>query len=138
MPAHARHPRLTRRADLIAIGYDEEATAATAAVEVTRLSHTLLIDPDQVAVVARARDGTYAVTTNESREVFWEPLFGALFPVAESAEGMEVGQAFQEQVRDLVQPGTSALFVMVDKVTPDRVIKGLSRFGGTVVRTTDI
>ena len=43
---------------------------------------------------------------------------------------------FQDQVRDLLQPGTSALFLMVDKVAPDRVVDALSQYGGTVLKSS--
>jgi uncharacterized membrane protein len=47
-----------------------------------------------------------------------------------------VDNDFQEQVRDLLQPGTSALFLMVDKATPDRVVDALSQYGGTVLKSS--
>jgi uncharacterized membrane protein len=31
-----------------------------------------------------------------------------------------IDKQFQDQVRGLLQPGTSALFLMLEKVTPDR------------------
>jgi uncharacterized membrane protein len=36
----------------------------------------------------------------------------------------------------MVQPGTSALFVIVEKVTPDKVVEAMSRFGGTVLKSS--
>lgn len=47
-----------------------------------------------------------------------------------------VDKQFQVKVRDLVQPGTSALFLIVEKMTTDRVIEALSKFGGTVLRSS--
>jgi uncharacterized membrane protein len=31
---------------------------------------------------------------------------------------------------------TSALFLMVEKVTPDKAVEAMSRFGGTVLKTS--
>jgi uncharacterized membrane protein len=45
-------------------------------------------------------------------------------------------EAFQQQVRDMLQPGTSCLFMIVDKVTPDKAVEGLSPFGGTVLKSS--
>jgi uncharacterized membrane protein len=144
-------------ADLIAIGYDDETTAAAAADEVNRLAHDLIIEPDAVAVIVRDKDGKYKVTTNHhpvgggaSWGMFWGLLFGVLFfvPVFGMAVGAGLGalfgkiektgvdKQFQEQVRDMVQPGTSALFLVVEKVTPDKAIEGLSQFGGTVLKSS--
>jgi uncharacterized membrane protein len=82
--------------------------------------------------------------------MFWGVLFGVLFfiPVLGMAVGAALGalmglvtkmgmtQDFQKQVRDLVQPGTSALFLIVDKITPDKAVEALSRYGGTVLKTS--
>ena len=37
---------------------------------------------------------------------------------------------FQEEVRDLVKPGTSALFLIVEKISPDKAVEALGAFGG--------
>jgi uncharacterized membrane protein len=47
-----------------------------------------------------------------------------------------IDKQFQEQVRDMVQPGTSALFLMLEKVTPDKAIEAMSKYGGTVLKTS--
>ena len=44
--------------------------------------------------------------------------------------------AFQDQVPDLVKPGTSALFLMLEKVTPDKAVEAMSKYGGTVLKTS--
>jgi len=36
----------------------------------------------------------------------------------------------------LLQPGTSALFLMVEKVTPDKAVEAMSKYGGTVLKTS--
>jgi len=77
-------------------------------------------------------------------------LFGILFfvPFLGMAVGAGLGalmgkltkgaidKEFQDQVRDMLQPGTSALFLVVERVTPDKAVEGLSRFGGTVLKSS--
>src|SRR3954465_13114499 len=144
-------------ADLIAIGYDDETTAARAEEEVQRLAADLVIQPDAVATIVRTADGKYKVSTNHhavdagaSYGMFWGLLFGLLFfvPVFGMAVGAGLGalmgkveksgidREFQAQVRDLLQPGTSALFLIVEKVTPDKAVEALSKFGGTVLESS--
>jgi uncharacterized membrane protein len=43
---------------------------------------------------------------------------------------------FIAQVRDMLQPGTSALFLVVEKVTPDKAVEAMSKFGGTVLKSS--
>ncbi len=144
-------------ADLIAIGYDDTATAGAAAEEVARLTDDLIIQPDAVAVIVRDQDGKYHVTTSHhpvgagaTWGMFWGFLFGLLFfvPVFGLAIGAGLGalmgkvekagidKEFQEQVRGMVTPGSSALFLVVEKVTPDKAVDALSKFGGTVLKSS--
>ncbi len=144
-------------ATLIAIGYPDEATATAAADEARQLAQDLIIQPDAIAVISRDQDGSYHVQTNHHAVgagatwgMFWGFLFGLLFfiPVFGMAIGAGMGalmgkltkssidQQFQEQVRGMLQPGTSALFLMVEKVTPDKAIEAMSKYGGTVLKTS--
>ena len=36
----------------------------------------------------------------------------------------------------MLKPGTSCLFMIVEKVTPDKAIAALSKYGGTVLKTS--
>ncbi|HEX9481281.1 MAG TPA: DUF1269 domain-containing protein [Solirubrobacteraceae bacterium] len=142
-------------ATLIAIGYDDEATASAAAEETARLSRDLIVEPDAVAVIRRDQQGEYHVQTSHhpvgagaSWGMFWGLLFGLLFfvPVFGMAVGAGLGalldeiekngvnKEFQQQVRDMANPGTSALFLMVEKATPEKAVAALSKFGGTALR----
>ena len=144
-------------ADLIAIGYPDETTAAAAADEARRLARDLIIQPDAIAVITRDTEGSYHVHTahhmvgaGATWGMFWGLLFGLLFfvPVFGMAVGAGLGavmgkitksgvnKEFQDQVRDLIKPGTSALFLMVEKVTPDKAVEALSKYGGTVLKTS--
>jgi uncharacterized membrane protein len=144
-------------ADLIAIGYPDEATAEEAAEEARRLARDLIIEPDAIAVITRDNEGKYHTHTNHhlvgggaTWGMFWGLLFGLLFfiPVLGMAVGAGLGalmgkisksgvdEQFQDQVRDMLKPGTSALFLMVEKVTPDKAVEAMSRYGGTVIKTS--
>ena len=144
-------------ATLVAIGYPDETTATAAADEAQQMAKDLIIEPDAIAVISRDSEGRFHVTTNHhavgggaSWGMFWGLLFGMLFfvPFFGMAIGAGLGalmgkvtksgidKEFQQQVRDLVQPGTSALFLIVEKVTPDKAVDALSRFGGTVLKSS--
>ena len=144
-------------ADLIAIGYPDEATAEAAAEEARRLAQDLIIQPDAIAVIVRDKDGSYHVRTSHHAVgagvtwgMFWGFLFGVLFfiPVFGMAVGAGLGalmgkmaktsidKQFQDQVRGLLQPGTSALFLVLEKVTPDKAVEAMSQYGGPVLKTS--
>jgi uncharacterized membrane protein len=144
-------------ADLIAIGYPDQATADAAAEEARRLARDLIIQPDAIAVIVRDEEGGYHVHTNHhlvgggaTWGMFWGLLFGLLFfiPVFGMAIGAGMGalmgkltkssidKQFQDQVRDMLKPGTSCLFLMLEKVTPDKAVEAMSKYGGTVLKTS--
>jgi uncharacterized membrane protein len=144
-------------ADLVAIGYPDETTALAAMDEAERLQHELLIQPDAVAAVVRNKEGKIRVVTNHHAVgagatwgMLWGMLFGILFlvPFLGMAVGAGMGalmgkvgknavdKEFENQVRDMLQPGTSALFMVVENVTPDRAVEALSKYRGTVLKSS--
>src|SRR4029077_17750786 len=122
-----------------------------------RLARDLIIEPDAIAVIVREDEDKYHVPTSyypvgsgATWGMVWGLLFGLLFfiPVFGMAIGAGMGalmgkvtktgidREFQDQVRGMLQPGTSALFLMVEKVTPDKATEALSKYGGTVLKTS--
>ena len=143
--------------DLIAIGYDDTTTAISALDAAEALAADLVIQPDALAAIVRNENGTFRTVTNQHTVgggatwgMFWGLLFGILFfvPVFGMAVGAGLGalfghfgkesidDSFQDQVRDMLKPGTSALFMVVEKVTPDKAVAALSQYGGTVLKTS--
>jgi len=146
-------------ATLVAIGYPGETTAEDARKTVQGLESDLIIQADQVAAISRDAEGKYHITTTHGGAStgggavwggFWGFLFGLIFlvPFAGLAIGAGFGalfghlgekaidKEFQEQVRDQVQPGTSALFMIIEQATPDKAIEALKGYGGTVIKTS--
>jgi uncharacterized membrane protein len=144
-------------ATLVAIGYPDETTATAASLEARQLAKDLIIQPDAIAVIIRDKEGKFHVTTTHHAVgggmtwgMFWGFLFGLLFfvPFFGMAVGAGMGalmgklskgainKEFQDQVRDLLQPGTSALFLVIEKATPDKAVEGLSQYGGTVLKSS--
>jgi uncharacterized membrane protein len=146
-------------ATLVAIGYPDQVTAEQAMQTVNELESELIIQADQVAAISRDLEGKYHVHTAHGGAGagggawwggFWGLLFGLLFliPFAGLAIGAGMGalfghlgkqgidKAFQQQVRDYLKPGTSALFLVIEQVTPDKATAALSKYGGTVIKTS--
>lgn len=47
-----------------------------------------------------------------------------------------INDRFMKQLGETFKDGTSALFILVRKVTPDKVLGGLKQFKGTVIQTS--
>ena len=146
-------------ATLVAIGYPDQGVAEKARETVEELESELIIQADQVAAISRDLEGKYHVHTTHGGASagggawwggFWGLLFGLLFfiPFAGLALGAGMGalfghfgekgidKAFQNEVRDYVKPGTSALFMVIEQATPDKAIAALRQYGGTVIKTS--
>jgi uncharacterized membrane protein len=144
-------------ADLVAIAYPDETTAIQAMETAEQLAEELIIQPDAIAAIIRNKDGKFKTVTNHHTVGggatwggFWGLLFGMLFFVPflglaigagmgalmGKAEKSGINKEFQDQVRDALQPGTSALFLILEKVTPDKAVAALQQYGGTVLKSS--
>ena len=146
--------------DLIIIGYPDEATAQKVWEELVRLERDYLVDLDDAAIIRRDRKGKLHITTPAHHAVawgtfsglFWGVLIGLilLFPLAPlvgvaggimgaalgAAENLDIKDEFKQRVRDMVQPGTSAILVILRKATPDKFVDALRPYGGTILQTS--
>ncbi len=146
--------------DLILIGYPDESTAQTVWQELVKLERDYLVDLEDAAIIRRDQKGKLHVTTPTHHAVTWGTLSGLfwgtiiglifLFPLAPltgiagglmgaalgAGGDLAIKDEFKQRVQDLVQPGTSAIMVIVRKATPDRFLEALRPYGGTVLRTS--
>ena len=128
---------------LVAVAFPYESTASAAAEDVRRLALDVPVDPDAIAVVSRDRAGALQMTTSHGAGggwtrwgVFWVLLCDALFgehPADPGQSGGAVDDAFRQHLRDMVTPGTSALFLAVDGIVSENTVRELTRLGGILV-----
>lgn len=142
--------------DLIAIAYPDEGSAAQVRDVLARLHRAGSIELDDAVAVVKARDGRVSLDQSASGVVegalwgtliglvFFAPLLGLLGVAVSAASGTITGlfsdYGIEDQfMRDLgaqLQPGTSALFLLVRKAAPDKVLDAVRQYGGTVLRTS--
>ena len=143
--------------NLVVIGFDDETTAFEMRAELAKMQKEYLIEMEDVVVVTKDENDKVklhqAVNLTASGAVggtFWGMLIGFLFlnPLAGAAVGAGAGalsgkladiginDQFMKDLGETFKPGTSALFVLVRKATPDKVLEGLKKFKGTVIQTS--
>lgn len=143
--------------DLIAIAYDDEYKAEEVRMTLIKLQKEHLIELEDAAVIVKNAEGKIklkqAVDLTTAGAVsggFWGLLIGTLFlsPLLGAAVGAAAGAAsgalsdigvddkFMKSLGETLQPKTSALFVLVRKFTPDKVLEEIAPYGGTVLRTS--
>ena len=142
---------VTPMSNLIVIGFNNEADAFSMRAELAKLQAQYLIEMEDAVVVTRDAKGEpklhQAVNLTASGAVggmFWGMLIGMLFmnPLLGAAMGAASGalsgklsdiginDQFMKDLGATLTTGTSALFVLVRKSTPDKVLEALKPFAG--------
>lgn len=137
--------------NLIVIGFNNEADAFAMRAELAKLQAQYLIEMEDAVVVTRDAKGKpqlhQAVNLTVGGAVggmFWGTLIGMLFlnPLLGAAIGagsgalsgklsdIGINDQFMKDLGATLTAGTSALFVLVRKSTPDKVLEGLKPFAG--------
>jgi uncharacterized membrane protein len=137
--------------NLIVLGFNNEADAFEMRASLARMQSQYLIEMEDAVVVTRGLDGKVklhqAVNLTAAGALsgtFWGSLIGLLFlnPLLGAAIGAGSGalsgaladigikDQFMKDLASTFVPGTSALFVLVRKSTPDKVLEGLRPFVG--------
>jgi len=143
--------------DLIVIGFKDETKADEVILDLIKLEREYLISLEDAAIVIRNKDGK--VKVKQTQELvssgalsggFWGLLFGFIFfnPLLGWAVGAAAGAIsgavtdigiddnFIREVGSTIEPGTSAIFFLIRKSTPDKVLEDLSKFEGKVLKTS--
>jgi uncharacterized membrane protein len=143
--------------NLVVIGFEDEHTAFEMRAELVKLQKEYLIEMEDVVVVTKDEKGKVklhqAVNLTAVGAVggsFWGMLIGMIFlnPLLGAAVGAGAG-ALSGKLRDIgidnnfikelgetITPGSSALFVLVRKSTPDKVLEELKGFKGKILKTS--
>lgn len=145
--------------DLIAVEFDDPATAFALRAELIKFQKDYLIEMGDVVVVTRDTDGKVqlhqAVNLTATGAVsggMWGALIGLIFlnPLVGAAIGAGAGalsgrltdvgisDKTMTEMGEALPPGGSALFVLVRRVTGDKVLERLEPFRakGRVLKTS--
>ena len=142
---------------LVVVGYDSPYKAEEIRLKLKQLQKDYLIDMEDAVVAVKDENGKVklhqAVNLTAAGAVsggFWGTLIGLIFlnPLLGLAAGAAAGALsgaltdigiddnFMKDLANTMKPGSSVLFVLVRKVTPDRVVEELKGTGGTILKTS--
>jgi uncharacterized membrane protein len=143
--------------EMIVFAFDNESTAAEMRDKLQSLQKQQLISLQDAAVVVRKQDGKVKVKQAVSLVgagamggafwgmliglLFWAPWLGLAIGAAAGALGGKlsdygIDDTFIKEVGETIEPGHSALFLLVDDVTPDKVLDEVKQYNPTVLRTS--
>jgi len=145
--------------DLIVVAFDDAETAMAMRAELVKLQREYLLEMEDVVVVTRSLDNKVQLhqvadltTLGAVSGGFWGAMIGLLFlnPLLGAAVGAGAGalsgaytdiginDAFMKELAEGFTPGHAAVFVLVRKMTGDKVIERLRAFHaqGRVLQTS--
>lgn len=143
--------------ELIVIAYNDKFKAEEVRLSLLKMQQDYLVDLEDAVVAVKDENGK--VKLNQIHHLvgagavgggFWGLLIGLLFlnPLLGTAVGAAAGAIvgalsdvginddFMKQLGATLTPGSSALFVLVRKATPDKVVDEVKQYGGIVLRTS--
>ncbi len=144
-------------ADLIVIEYDDIHKAEEVRLKLLKMQGEYLIDLEDAVVAFKDEKGKIRLNQIQNLTAsgamsggFWGTLIGMIFlnPLLGMAAGATAGAVsgaltdvginnnFMKEIASGFQNGTSALFVLVRKVTPDKVLAELKGSGGKILQTS--
>ena len=142
---------------LVVIAYENPYAAEEVRLKLRKLQAEYLIDLEDAVVATKDQKGkvklNQAVDLTAAGAVsggFWGSLIGLIFmnPLLGLAVGASAGavsgaltdvgidDGFMRELASTLSPGTSALFVLVRRVTLDKVLEELRGSGGKVMKTS--
>jgi uncharacterized membrane protein len=142
---------------LVVIEYDDEYKAEEMRLKLRRMEKEYLIDLEDAVVVVK--DVAGKIKLHQSVNLtgvgavsggFWGTLIGLIFlnPLLGMAVGATAGAVsgalsdvgiddkFMKDLADGLPPRSSALFVLVRKATPERVLEEVKGLGGKILKTS--
>jgi uncharacterized membrane protein len=143
--------------DLVAIVYPSEAKAEEIRQKLFELQKDYLIEIADAVIAVKQPDGKVKLNqllnttaTGALSGGFWGllvgtiflmPIFGAAIGAASGALGgaltdYGINDDFMKSLAESLQPGNAALFVLIRKMTGDKVLEHLRGTGGVVLRTS--
>jgi uncharacterized membrane protein len=143
--------------ELVVIAFDDQHKAEEVRLALLKMQEDYLIDLEDAVVAVKRPDGKiklhqiYNLTAAGAVSGgFWGTLIGLVFlnPLMGAAVGVAAGAVsgalsdvgiddkFMKDLSQTLEPGHSALFILVRKATPDKVLEKLTGYGGTVLQTS--
>lgn len=143
--------------DLIVVAFDNETGAENMRDALVGMQKRHLVTLADAAVVVRKPDGKVKVkqAVNLVGEgalggafwgmligiIFWMPWLGAAIGALSGAisghfSDIGVDDGFIKEVGDTIEPGHSALFLLVKEATPDKMVDALKQYKGKILQTS--
>ncbi len=147
--------------DLVVVGFEGEFTADEVLLDILKMEQVHLVDLDDAAVAARKKDGTCRIKCSNLLvmadaatgsqwglmigTVLLNPLMGTLAggvigaavgKVTKVLKQIGIKEEFLKEISDTFKPDSSAIFILVRKSLPEKIVEEFARFRGRLIRSS--
>ena len=145
--------------NLVVLAFDTETGAEQMRDDLLQMQKEHIIGLEDAAVAVKYKDGKTKIKQVQNLAgvgalggafwgfliglIFLVPVFGLIVGAAAGAfigkyQDIGVDDKFIKEVGNTIQPGTSALFLLVREATPDRIVEGLKKYKNAKVLKTSL
>jgi uncharacterized membrane protein len=138
---------------IVVVGYDDPYKAEEVCLKLRKLQSDDLLDLEDAVVAVKDQTAKvklhHVVNLTAARAAgggFWGPITGLILenPLLGLASGAVSGSladagindTFMKELAAALTPGSSTLFVLVRKATPDKVLEELKGTGGRILKSS--
>lgn len=143
--------------NLVVIGYDDQFKAEEVRLKLWKMQKDYLIDLEDAVVAVKDEKGKVKLhqafnltAAGAATGGFWGALIGLIFlnPLLGLAVGAAAGAVsgaltdvgiddkFMKELSETMKPGSSVLFILVRRATPDKVLEEIKGTGGKILKTS--
>src|SRR6478736_1367264 len=123
-------------AELVVVGFDNPTDADRVLTELTRLQKEYLIDLEDAVVAIRSPDGTVRIKQSVNLVSLGAASGGLRGALWGSLIGHGINDDFIKGIGATLKPETSALFLLIRKSQPEKVLAELAGFKAHVIRSS--
>lgn len=145
--------------NLVVIGYDDQLKAEEVRLMLWKIQKEHFIDLQDSAVAVKDGWGKVKLlhepfnpaTDDAAGGGFWATILGAILvifyigyargggpeqAISEALAEEDINDKLMKQLAETMKPGSSALFILLRRETPDQILEELKGMGGKVLKTS--
>lgn len=143
--------------ELVVIAYEDKFKAEEIRLKFLKMQKEYLVDLEDAVVAIKGDDSKIKLSQmfdttvyGATEGTFWGLLIGAVFlspffgaalgaasgAIAGALTDVGIDDDFMKELAETLSPGTSALFVLIRRATPDKVLEELRGTGGKILKSS--
>ena len=131
---------------LLVVGFEEKYKADEVMLDIIKKEQQHLADLEDAVVITKNAQGKVRVkpyydilsATQGHKSQFWGSIVSTLFESSDQEALSKIGldQKICSDLEEMIQPNSSAIFVLLKKIDLERALAGIQEYQGKILHTT--